>query len=341
SRAQGAFQAAFAALGEPIAAAKKPPAGTGSQAAVVEAATPSGRAGETNGVSRPAVGRRFTDWSFGALPELMELTQRVGGREQTAIGYPALVDAGDAVELQLFDDPAQAAATHRVGLVRLFAIALREPLRFFEKNIPDFQRMSLLFATFGGADDLRRELVGALLERACLVEPLPSDAESFAARVADARTRLNLVGQELARLVAEILVEHAAAIRKLGAAKPPPAAAADLDAQLQALMPKRFVTATPPAQLRHVPRYLKAIGLRLDKLRNEPARDAQKLAELSPLLQGWRRLAAQRRGQPDARLDELRWLLEELRVSLFAQELRTPTPVSVKRLQKALDALRA
>jgi ATP-dependent helicase HrpA len=201
--------------------------------------------------------------------------------------------------------------------------------------------MSLLFATFGGADDLRRELVGALLERACLVDPLPSDAESFAARVADARTRLNLVGQELARLVAEILAEHAAAIRKLGAAKPPPAAAADLDAQLQALMPKRFVTATPPAQLRHLPRYLKAIGLRLDKLRNEPARDAQKLAELSPLLQGWRRLAAQRRGQPDARLDELRWLLEELRVSLFAQELRTPTPVSVKRLQRALDALRA
>ena len=159
--------------------------------------------------------------------------------------------------------------------------------------------------------------------------------------MADARTRLNLVGQELARLVAEILVEHAAAIRKLGAAKPLPAAAADLDAQLQALMPKRFVTATPPAQLRHLPRYLKAIGLRLDKLRHEPARDAQKLAELSPLLQGWRRLAVQRRGQPDARLDELRWLLEELRVSLFAQELRTPTPVSVKRLQKALDALRA
>ena len=338
-RAQGAFQAAFAALGEPIAAAKPLP-GTASQAAVVEAATASGRPGETTLVSRPEVGRRFTDWSFGALPELMELTQRVGGRDQTAIGYPALADVGDAVELQLFDDPAQAAATHRAGLARLFAIALREPLRFFEKNIPDFQRMSLLFATFGGADDLRRELVGALLERACLVEPLPSDAGSFAARVADARTRLNLVGQELARLVAEILVEHAAVIRKLGAAKPPAAAAADLDAQLQALMPKRFVTATPPAQLRHLPRYLKAIGLRLDKLRNEPARDAQKLAELSPLLQGWRRLAAQRRGQPDARLDELRWLLEELRVSLFAQELRTPTPVSVKRLQKALDALR-
>ena len=93
----------------------------------------------------------------------------------------------------------------------------------------------------------------------------------------------------------------------------------------------------PPA----VPRYLKAIELRLDKLRGDPSRDARKLAELAPLQQAWRRLAAQRRGQHDPRLDELRWLLEELRVSLFAQELRTPTPVSVKRLQKALDALRA
>ncbi|MCO5108329.1 MAG: ATP-dependent RNA helicase HrpA [Burkholderiaceae bacterium] len=360
-RAQGAFQAAFAALAEPNATARRrdrvSAATTGATAAAAGAA-----AGVATGVAAnvaanvaagsapppasvaPALagaGKRYTDWSFGALPELMELTQRVGGREQTAIGYPALVDAGDAVELQLFDDPAQAAATHRAGLARLFAIALREPLKYFEKHIPEFQRMALLHAPFGGAEDLRRELVAALLDRTCLAEPLPADAAAFAARATDARTRLNLVGQELARTVAEVLAEHAAVVRKLGAARPPAAVAADVQAQLQELLPKRFVTATPAAQLRHLPRYLKAIGLRLDKLRNDPARDAQKQAELAPLLQGWRRLAAQRRGQPDPRLDELRWLLEEMRVSLFAQELRTPMPVSAKRLQKALDALRA
>jgi len=311
-RAQGAFQAAVAAA---------------SPSAVATASA--------NGIA----GARHTDWSFGALPELMELTQRVGGREQTAIGYPALVDVGDAVELQLFDDPSQAATTHRAGLLRLFAIALREPLKYFEKHIPDFQKMSLLYASFGGADDLRRELVAASLERACMGDPLPADADAFAARVVEARSRSILVGQELARAVSEILSGHAAVLRKLGTAKPGAAVAADVDAQLQALMPKRFVTATPPAQLRHLPRYLKAIGARLDKLRNDPARDAQKAAELAPLMQAWRRLSAQRRGQPDSRLEELRWLLEELRVSLFAQELRTPIPVSVKRLQKALEAL--
>ena len=115
----------------------------------------------------------------------------------------------------------------------------------------------------------------------------------------------------------------------------------DIESQLADLMPMRFITRTPPAQLKHLPRYLKAVGLRLEKLRNEPSRDAQKLAEIAPLQKAWRQLVSQRRGQRDARIDEIRWLFEELRVSLFAQELRTPMPVSSRRLAKALDALRS
>ena len=93
------------------------------------------------------------------------------------------------------------------------------------------------------------------------------------------------------------------------------------------------------AALAHLPRYLKGVHMRLDKWRADPARDAQRLAELRPLEQRYLRALAERKGQPDARLDEFRWLLEELRVSLFAQELRTPQPVSVKRLEKAWDQL--
>jgi len=99
-------------------------------------------------------------------------------------------------------------------------------------------------------------------------------------------------------------------------------------------MPKNFVAAAPWAQLAHYARYLKAITLRLDKYRADPARDAAKLAELRPQEQRYWRLVAERKGQVDARMQELRWLLEELRVSFFAQELRTPQPVSVKRLDK-------
>ena len=123
-------------------------------------------------------------------------------------------------------------------------------------------------------------------------------------------------------------------MRKIKDTKNQPDATADATQQLQRLMPKRFLAATPWAQLQHLPRYLKAITLRLDKLRSDPARDATRMAELRPQEQRYWRLVAERKGAVDERMQELRWLLEELRVSFFAQELRTPQPVSVKRLDK-------
>jgi ATP-dependent helicase HrpA len=104
--------------------------------------------------------------------------------------------------------------------------------------------------------------------------------------------------------------------------------------QLQRLVPKRFLAVTPWPQLQHFARYLKAITLRLEKLRADPARDSTKLSELRPQEQRYWRLVSERKGAVDDRMSEFRWLLEELRVSFFAQELRTPQPVSVKRLDK-------
>ena len=104
-------------------------------------------------------------------------------------------------------------------------------------------------------------------------------------------------------------------------------------------MPKRFLLQAGYAQLQHYPRYLKAVTLRLDKWRADPARDAQRLAELRPLEQRCTRRVAEQKGVADTRLDEYRWLVEELRVSFFAQELRTPQPVSTKRLDKAWQQL--
>jgi ATP-dependent helicase HrpA len=333
-----ASSAAPAAAGAGAGSAGAGGAGAGGASAGAASAARAGVAGLTGAAATALMrqaGERFTDWSFGTLPELMELRK---GRD-TLLGYPALVDVGDAVELQVFDDPQAAAAQMRQGLRRLFAIALREPLRFFERNLPEAQKLGLLYAPFGGGDDLRVELVAALIDRACLAEPWPVDAEAFAARLAESRPRLNLIGQELARLVLAVLVEHQAVVRKLPQAKSFAQAAADIDAQLALLLPRRFVTETPAAQLAHLPRYLKAIVLRIDKLRADPARDAAKLGELAPLLASWRRALAQRKGAADPRLDEFRWLLEELRVSLFAQELRTPMPVSVKRLHKAWESI--
>ena len=128
-------------------------------------------------------------------------------------------------------------------------------------------------------------------------------------------------------------------MRKQKDSRAPKEPADDISGQLQRLMPKRFLPQAPYAQLQHYPRYLKAINLRLDKWRTDPARDALRLAELRPLEQRYLRRLVEQKGVADARLDEYRWLIEELRVSFFAQELRTPQPVSVKRLDKAWQQL--
>ncbi len=277
----------------------------------------------------------LTTWSFGELPEMLEI--RRGG--QTLFGYPALVDRGAHCDLEVFDDPDEAQRQHRAGLRRLFAIQLREQVKYLEKNIPGLQQMAMQYMNLGTQEELRDQIVDLALERACLQLPWPSDNASFVTRKDEGRGRLTLLAQEIARLAASILTEYAAVQKKLVQAKPFAQAHADLTAQLQRLIGKRFLIDTPYAQLAHFPRYLKAMAARIDKLKADPARDAKAMGELGPLLQNWQRATSQRRDQGDARLDEFRWLLEELRVSLFAQELRTPMPVSVKRLHKVWEAL--
>ena len=273
----------------------------------------------------------FTDWTFGELPELMELHK--GG--QTLVGFPALIDKTTGVEIEVFDQPDVAATKHREGMRRLIALQLKEPLKFLEKNIPDMPRMAAQFMAIGSAEELRQQIVAIALDRAFLADAMPSDAASFKACVAAGRSRLSLVAQEVARAAAAVLQEQATALRKLKDSKVPKDVADDIAAQLQRLVGRRFLIATPWPALAHLPRYLRAVVMRLDKLRADPARDAQRLGEMRPLEQRWLRRVAERRGAPDPRLDEFGWLLEELRVSLFAQELRTPQPVSVKRLEKA------
>jgi ATP-dependent helicase HrpA len=286
-----------------------------------------------------AAGARPTAWTFGELPELMEVRKGAA----SLVGFPALVDQGDAVTVEVFDEPQVAAARHRVGMRRLFALQLRDALKYLEKNLPDLQKMAVAFMQVGrngeGAggtqEELRDQIIEVALDRAFLGDPLPSAPQAFQQRLEEGRGRLTLIAQEVARLAGTILAEHAAAARKIRDTKGHPEATADAAQQLQRLVPRRFLVQTPWHALQHLPRYLKGISLRLDKLRADPARDALRLSELRPQEQRYWRLVAERKGVADPRMQEFRWLLEELRVSLFAQELRTPQPVSGKRLDKA------
>jgi ATP-dependent helicase HrpA len=331
AQARSAFQALAVlkrdAAQDPVSAAAAPPpvaCGVAPTLAPAPSASPAAAA--------PAVTaeERHTAWTFGALPELLEI--RKAG--QVLLGFPALIDKGTHVEIEVFDEPEVAAARHRAGLRRLVALQIREPLKYLEKNIPDLTRMAGLYLPLGTLEALREQIVAVALDRAFGADPLPTDAASFLARVAEGRTRLNLIAAEVARLAGTVLAEWVAAQRKLKDSKAPRELAEDISAQLQRLVGPRFLQDTPWTALQHLPRYLKAVVLRLDKWRADPARDAVRLAELRPLEQRWVRKTAELRGATHARLDEYRWLLEELRVSLFAQELRTPQPVSAKRLDK-------
>ena len=337
AQARGAFQA-LAGLKLASNAAALPTQKASPPAAAGQAAAPA-RTAHAPAAAAPA-GQRYTAWTFGELPELLEIQK--GG--QTLIGYPGLIDVGDAVMIEVFDEPDVAAAKHRAGLRRLFSLQIKDALKYLEKNIPDLQKMAITYLLVGktadGAgggtiEELREQIVSVALDRAFLLEPLPTNEHDFKRRIDEGRGRLTLIANEVARLAGVILLEYASAARKLKDTRNAPEATADVAQQLARLMPKRFLANSPWGPLQHFARYLKAITARLEKYRADPARDAARLVELRPLEQRYWRLVAERKGVVDERMQEFRWLLEELRVSFFAQELRTPQPVSVKRLDKA------
>jgi len=340
----GQARSAFQALARLQLATRQPPSDAGAaipsaRAAVAgairqgagNATSPSSSASPAATATATASAETLhTDWTFAELPELLEL--RRGG--VSVVGYPALVDRGTGVAIDVFDELPVAQARHREGLRRLVSLQIRDALKYLEKNLPELQKSSVLYMPLGTSDELRLQIIDLAIERAFLAEPLPDSATSFGERLEAGRGRLNLIANELARTAHAILVEHAAAMRKLKDSRAPKELADDISSQLGRLVTKNFLRETPAAQMPHLIRYLKGIVMRLDKWRADPARDAARLAELRPIEQRFLRSVVERKGVRDPRLDEFRWLIEELRVSLFAQELRTPQPVSSKRLDK-------
>ncbi|NRR33196.1 ATP-dependent RNA helicase HrpA [Oxalobacteraceae bacterium] len=277
----------------------------------------------------------LSSWTFGELPELLEIKQG----KLTLIGFPALVDKGTHCDLEVFDDPTVAARTHRVGLRRLFALQLKDQIKFIEKSIPGLQQMGMQFMALGSQEELREQIINKALDIACLQDPLPIDAATFSKRKDEGKSRLVLLVNEIARLLSQVLTEFHGLPKRLQGL--PAAASADMQAQLQGLVHKRFLLENEYSQLAHFPRYLKAINVRIEKLRGDPARDTKLMGEWLQAATPFQRAGKDRTAgkNTDPKLVEFRWMLEELRVSLYAQELRTPMPVSVKRLQKVWESM--
>ncbi len=285
----------------------------------------------------------LTRWDFGDLPEAVQLKSR----GVALPGYPALVDDGGSVSIQLMATPEEARQASRRGLLRLMLLEWQPQLKAVGRAISGLTGLSLAYALLPAradnvpaTDALRQEL----MERA-LDELLPESAgtirtQAVFADLRDAlRPRLPAKIQEVAALAGQILEGYRELRNALDRGAQPrlQAALADIRSHLDALLQRGTLRETPLSQLRHFPRYLKAALLRLQKLPQDPAGDAAKAAVLRPFETAW--TAHVKRQGLTPSLEAFRWMMEELRVSLYAQTLRTPMPVSAVRLQKQWAAL--
>jgi ATP-dependent helicase HrpA len=300
--------------------------------------------GEAAQMSFAAVGHPFekkgiTSWDFGDLPETLSI-EREGAR---LIGYPALVDDGTSVSLALLDTREAADASTRAGVIRLIRLQLKDVLARFEKAPPEFNQSALQLKSIVTADVLRRDVQSAIVDRAFIGDdPLPRNERAWSEQVKRARARLPAVAEGAWRQLTVIANEHFALSQRLAAAPAPHARiAAELRTERDALVHPGFFSATPWAQLQHLPRYLKALERRYIRHLDAPGRDARHAAQLAQWWSRYREREEDERakGVPSAKLAAFRWLLEELKVSLYAQELRTPFPVSLKRVEKAWSEL--
>ena len=285
--------------------------------------------GPQEGVERA----RLTRWDFGPLPEQVDL--RVRG--VTALAFPALVDEGDSVAVRLFDTPAKANDAMRAGLCRLFWIGHPQQARYLDRNLPGLTAMCLHFLRVADCNTLKKDLLAAVCGRALFADSEPGTVrtrELFEARAGAAAEQLMTIANGLSAEVGAALAEfhRVAPLLDAAALAPYPDVLDDARQQLAQLIYPGFVSATPAAVLGELPRYLKALRLRLERLPRAPDRDRQQAALLAPL---WRRYW-QAPVKPEC-LETYRWMLEELRVSLFAQELRTLYPVSGKRLERVWE----
>lgn len=298
------------------------------------AAPPSGAPGQMEDAAwnRPVT----RSWDFGNLPSEITITR--GGVRVPA--YPALLDHGDGVLVRLLDTADRARLESRAGLRRLYYLAQRKSLQAHVAWLPRLREIKLFASALPGRLPLEDQLALLLADRAFVGDAdLPRTQAAYEQRLADAAERAGVAVQDLTALLHPLFESFHAA--RLALENLPrnrwPQVVQDVRRQLDALTPDGFLTTTPWTWLQHYPRYLRAIVYRLDKLQHGgQQRDAQALRQLEPRLAmvAQRAAAQQQHGVVDPQLVLFRWMLEEFRVSVFAQPLGTSLPVSIQRLDK-------
>jgi ATP-dependent helicase HrpA len=288
------------------------------------------------------VSNEHREWDFGDLPESLEIERnRLRFR-----AYPAVEDRGTFVARIDARSATEAEATSRVALTRLAMLTLPQQVKYLSQRVSGDRQLLLLSSGLPLAQPLPQSMAWRAFRDTFIAAdaPIPRDAAAFTKLLDTRRADLNEIADRLARCVRETFEEWRAVRVALDKLRTPPFAAAvsDIDAQLTTLLPPDFIESTPQPWLDRLPRYLKALRRRIERLQGNVARDAELTTRVAPFSQALRAVTAQSAGlRSHPERDQLRWMIEEFRVSLHAQEIRTLMPVSEKRLTTQLDRARA
>jgi len=279
-------------------------------------------------------------WDVGELPEYVTFDQ--GG--VSLRGYPALVDEGETVALRLLDSPEKAARAHGAGVRRLLMLTLPDQTGYLRRKLPGIDRLCLLYSSVDRCDALKADIIDAVFDRVFFAEGVPRDPEAFNHVRSKGRSGIVPTASMLVGLLDDILTRHQRLRKRLkgNVSMAQLQSVADVREQLDALIHKGFVQDTPWERLEAMPRFLDAVERRLDRLDRDPGRERSALGVIRRWWEKYLERAEyhRRKGIDDPALHAFRWLLEEYRVSLFAQELGTREKVSEKRLAEAWGSIR-
>ncbi|MCF6362798.1 MAG: ATP-dependent RNA helicase HrpA [Gammaproteobacteria bacterium] len=277
-------------------------------------------------------------WDFGNLPPFVEI-ERAGSRFRA---FPALAVQGDgSLSIELFDAEARAVEAHRMGLRALVILTLPKPCKYLRRNLPGIDRLCLQYVGIDDCETLKDDLQALIIDRCFFPAGHDVRSQSDFEHVIDVQQpELMTVAGTVGQLVSDIIALHHAVQKRLRGQLPIQAmdAVKDVQQQLATLVYPGCLIHIPFEWLQHVPRFLRAVEQRIEKLQQTPAADKERMARLKPFIAVYQQ-KLERKKKVEPALIQLRWLLEEYRVSVFAQSLKTSQPISPKRLEEVISQL--
>ncbi len=279
----------------------------------------------------------ITCWNFGDL----KASQKIKNKQTEIEAYPALQYADGKIILTLIGDESCALSIHGQAVLALITQLQGDKLKYLQKKLP-LQKACLCYAPYGTCQDLTQQVIDRALIK---LVPEPEKIRTQAAfEAALEKVRLQWIdsAQGVAKQVSELFIQHQNVAKRIRGRVNNPrclGSISDIKAQLEGLIAKDFVRNTPEAWFKQIVRYLKGVEVRLEKIEQDPSKDALVIRQLQPVLAAYKRLSQEEAYQNRADLVELRWWIEELRLSLFAQPMKTLKPISIQRIEKNIKAL--